>query len=167
MMPGFEGAFKHLHGFNFADDRSRENALWATLWALNAHSNCGIPPRPPMVLISGPQGSGKNALAVRIGEQSECVDSPTTQRDLRVQFSDWAQKRVVCIDGFEPRLFKSGELARFITSEAYQFRKLGETKMRFARLRCLLIAVMYGEYTLPPDMVRRVVEIKLGGRPGI
>jgi hypothetical protein len=55
-----------LDGFAFANDLSRENALWARIWALQAKQT-KVPQRFPLVVISGPVCSGKTELARRLG----------------------------------------------------------------------------------------------------
>ena len=66
LAPRFQASFSLFKGLTFADAKSRENALWAMLWSIDAHSNCGGDLRPPIVVIEGPTASGKTTLAKRL-----------------------------------------------------------------------------------------------------
>jgi hypothetical protein len=164
-LPGFD-RFNVLKGFVFADDLSRENALWAFLWALQARvATPGTIFRPPAVVIIGGPMTGKSELIRRMG--GEFAGSLPNGKPMMTQWLNGiaeGREALMVLDLVDARLMKSQELASFITAREWQYRLLGKTEMVTTPLRCLTVATASHEVTLSDEMRRRCIVIRLKSR---
>jgi hypothetical protein len=170
MKPMFEQSCGLLEGFNFVDEQSRENALWARIWALEAERT-KVPFRPPLVLITGPIGCGKSELAARLSgvRESHCCSS----KGITLGFLNAIAKScppVAVVDEVPPRIAASKEdaaaLHSFLTADSWEWngrKRKGVDHLHLAELRtCLFLTG--GHFEIPKDLDRRCVVIRLKER---
>ena len=167
MPPGFDH-LDVLKGFVFVDEQSRENALWAFLWAMQARY--AVPStvfRPPLVLIVGGPGTGKSEMIRRMGGE-EASGLPTSRQMLGQWLNAIAaeQDDLLILDLVDARFMKAPELASFVTASEWKYRLLGKNDTATSPLHCLTVATAPHEVKLSDEMKRRCVVIKLGRRDG-
>jgi|GEM_PF-6680308 len=172
-------AGRGFEGFRFADFESQVNALWALRWAEIAQDTApGEAFRPPLVVISGPQGCGKSSLVRRLcgGEGypqklPSSVDGISSGHMVAVAFGGC---RVVEIEGralpkfqAQVRAGRPGSLAsfqpliQFLTSAIWWRARSGKGKPTMVHLSTLMFLTGAEEMELPPELLRRAVFIRL------
>lgn len=175
MKLGFENSYQLLDGFAFADSQSRENALWARLWAVEAmaggqapiemdlRSRKAVAHRPPMVVITGPDLAEGRRLFGKI--TSGCEPVPGNFHQILGDLNRAAAQKapVMIFDNWNHHL-SSMELNAFLSAETWQTRHYGSHKLSTYVLRTLV--VVNGNVTLCPDLARRAIFIRLSAPGG-
>lgn len=161
---GFEPAFGLLRGFEFDGAQSIQNALWLSRWlTVAAQIDEHFSFRPPLVVIEGPQGSGKTTLASRLcGDAGElpqfyAVDAPGHAFDRAAQRGD---SNIIFEDVRSFDWMTESSLEQFLTAEVREFRPQGSKKKVTRTLRSVVI-VTGSDIKLPEEMNRRAVFIRL------
>lgn len=164
-MKGFEAAFKFLDGFNFADAGSRENALWARIWALEGDEGMSGSSRPPLVVITCPVLSEARELARRLCAYTHHACSNSTADDAILNALNSGVNVGLQVLHFElltPEL-RSASLEAFVTSSTWTCRQLGDMQSEKVDLRTLVI-ISAESVGLSRDLHRRAVFIRLAPR---
>jgi hypothetical protein len=167
-MVGFEEAYSLLQGFDFEDQQSIENALWAFQWAQCAESTLGWESfRPPLVIITGPQGSGKTTLVKRLAPGvRECFVVPAGEMNIAIRLGRIAMARHASVNFDAPsfELLNSDILSRFLTSREWGFKKWRSGEVITEKLRTMVFVTTHHEISLSPEMAKRAVVIRLGSQ---
>lgn len=161
----FENAFSFLHGFRFANQRSREHALWLFLWMQQAKTTETF--RPPLVVVTGPRASGKTTLVSRA---AELAGVPVTLDYLRRRGKgprsstlDYVASKgcpLLVLDQYNNRTkVDSSDFAAFITHERRLFagRVMGKTD---APVHCVTV-ITSETVELSTDLACRSISIEL------
>lgn len=158
---GFESSFALLQGFCFADAESRENALWAALWAHEAATTvCAF--RPPLVAITGPQGCGKSTLAERLAALANVAFVSACDVSGVIAAASKGV-RMVCLDDFQMTCRSVSELCRFVSASQWEGRTQGKAKKKSEPITLACLTIITGNgLMLPSDLARRAVVIRLG-----
>jgi len=171
MKPGFEQAYAPLIGFDFADEQSRENALWALHWANCCERCVGEQTfRPPLVIIQSTSAADNAALAARLAPRVKFLDRPRRPDELRKKLSvcAGADLRAVCIEEVDDNLLNHDALSRFVTPQKWAYRMLGTVEMVEQPLRTLLIMTVKDSVGHCPrgsaETMRRCVLIMLADK---
>lgn len=164
-MKGFERAFPSLDGFQFEAAQDREIAIWLFGWLSMAKVAAleNVPFKPPMVLVSGPTGSGKstliNKLAAATGIAPASLGKFTTSSLFGA--TNLASPLIwfdnVRIPG---RLRARNDLNLYLDCVQYQARSLSREEPVVV-LNKVVVFTGFAFRNLSPDLERRSVRIRL------
>jgi len=165
-MKGFEQAFGAMLTFRFEDKESEANALWARSWILRSRREGGF--RAPMVVITGPPGSGKSRLAAYLcrGLQDGDLIPAVNLKAENLAFAA-LQHAAVLLHEDCGRL-QSKELERFITASHWTAKAwnpcVRRQTMEVFELSTVVLVTGAPSLILSEDLCRRAVFIRLRDR---
>ena len=162
LMPSFERAFEAISGFRFATQQSLQNALLALYWA--ARRQGGEKLKVPMIVITGPSGSGKSRLASILSDRAApCLVADKSEVGVflsTASVSALGQRGCCVFEDVGKTLLESVALKTYLTASHWSYRPyLSRESIQVPALA--MIIVTGNTIQLPADLARRSVVIEL------
>lgn len=164
-MPSFEGMARGLEKFCFANQQSLINALLALRWV----DSLGVYPRDrfPMVVIIGPEGSGKTVLERMMTRASQRVVRDCGRDKMTKLLGHVSRQGIDFLVLEEPSeaQCRSAALARFLTSRVYSERRVRGSEKAEYPVDTMVIMEGQPGLQLSPELARRSIVIELAMEP--